>query len=139
MTVHKQQKSVKAIKIEHQQLWRLHKHTVCVQYALMTQENKSFFIPGRMECDFLRALPLWRNSVEVCGLLHHQPCIQQSKSIPERRREHARYYILYVFVYMRRTSILRSSHTCELEAFTWAAELCCWSRGRGNGYDMRRQ
>lgn len=44
------------------------------------------FLPDGIESDFFSALPLWSDSLEACCLLNHQPCIQQSKSKPERRR-----------------------------------------------------
>lgn len=43
-------------------------------------------LPDRIQSDFLGALPLRRGSLEACCLLNHQPCIQQSKAVPETRR-----------------------------------------------------
>lgn len=90
-----------------------------------------------MQCDFLRALPLWSNSVKVCGLLHHQPCIQQSKTVPETRIHSIIYCMCLCIQYDKEKHPYILTHMWTVSPFVWAAE--CAAGVSANGSDMRRQ
>lgn len=63
-----------------------------------------------LQCNFFNALVLWSNSVEACGLLHHQPCISQIQGHSWNKKG-TRTPLHAVFLCMWRTSIGTSSNT----------------------------